>query len=192
MRVADIGGEELDVAPAGGVAGVGNKRRHYIGAARSGERDRVGLWREADRSIRVVARCCRAARRPRCASAGIRRREYRDPCRPDRTPHDAAFRALGRRPSSRVRHQSSDPRWRTVRCRSRQRDSPEEHRRLATWSVRSVGLPPALGRKMLQLGKVGLVGIVVRRGLPGQIEHVPDKHRAYGMNGVMPIKPFVH
>ena len=45
---------------------------------------------------------------------------------------------------------------------------------------------------MLQLGKVGLVGIVVRRGLPGQIEHVPDKHRAYGMNGVVPIKPFVH
>jgi hypothetical protein len=23
-------------------------------------------------------------------------------------------------------------------------------------------------------------------------KHVPDKHRAYGMNGVMPIKPFVH
>jgi hypothetical protein len=67
-----------------------------------------------------------------------------------------------------------------------------EHRRLATWSVRSIGLSPALGRKMLQLGKLGLVGIVVRRGLPGQIEHVPDKHRAYGMNGVMPIKPFVH
>src|SRR5258708_36696824 len=64
--------------------------------------------------------------------------------------------------------------------------------RPAPWSVRSVGHPPALGRKMLQLGKVGLVGIVVRRGLPSQIEHVPDKHRAYGMNGAMPIKPFVH
>jgi hypothetical protein len=43
---------------------------------------------------------------------------------------------------------------------------------------------------MLQLGKVGLVGVAVRRGLPGQIEHVPDKHRAYGKNGVVPIKPF--
>jgi hypothetical protein len=44
---------------------------------------------------------------------------------------------------------------------------------------------------MLKLGKVGLIGIVVRRGLPDQIEHVPDKHRAYGMNGLVPIKPSV-
>ena len=38
MRVADVGGEEFDVAPAGGVAGVGDQRRHYIGVGRRGER----------------------------------------------------------------------------------------------------------------------------------------------------------
>jgi hypothetical protein len=38
VRVADIGGEEFDVAPAGGVAGVGDQRRHYVGVARTGER----------------------------------------------------------------------------------------------------------------------------------------------------------
>lgn len=34
MRVADIGGEEFDVAPAGG----GDQHRHYIGVTRCGER----------------------------------------------------------------------------------------------------------------------------------------------------------
>ena len=35
MIVVDVGGEELDVAPAGLVAaGIGDERRHYIGAAR--------------------------------------------------------------------------------------------------------------------------------------------------------------
>jgi hypothetical protein len=45
--VVDLGGEEFDVAPAGGVAGVGDERRHYIGVGRGGERAGVmiaGSW----------------------------------------------------------------------------------------------------------------------------------------------------
>ena len=38
MVVVDVGGEELDVTSGGVVAaGIGNQRRHYIGAGRSGE-----------------------------------------------------------------------------------------------------------------------------------------------------------
>ena len=40
IRVADVGGEEFDVAPGGRIAGVGDQRRHQIG---------VGLWWSACR-----------------------------------------------------------------------------------------------------------------------------------------------
>ena len=36
--VVDIGGEEFDVAPSGGVAKIGDERRHYIGVGRCRER----------------------------------------------------------------------------------------------------------------------------------------------------------
>jgi hypothetical protein len=31
VRVVDVGGEEHDVAPTGGITGVGDQRRHYVG-----------------------------------------------------------------------------------------------------------------------------------------------------------------
>lgn len=37
VRVLDVGGEEFDVAPAGGAAGMGDERRHYIGVGRGRE-----------------------------------------------------------------------------------------------------------------------------------------------------------
>jgi hypothetical protein len=39
VRVADVGGEELDIAPAGGIAGGGDQRRHHGDRIRRG-RDR--------------------------------------------------------------------------------------------------------------------------------------------------------
>src|SRR6476661_5323128 len=37
VRVADVRGEEVDVAPAGRVAGVRDQCRHYVGVGRAGE-----------------------------------------------------------------------------------------------------------------------------------------------------------
>jgi hypothetical protein len=37
VRVADIGGEEFDVAPGGRLTEVGDQRRHYIGVGLGGE-----------------------------------------------------------------------------------------------------------------------------------------------------------
>ena len=36
--IVDVGGEELDIAPAGLVAEIGDERRHYIGVGRGNER----------------------------------------------------------------------------------------------------------------------------------------------------------
>jgi hypothetical protein len=38
VRVADVGGEEFDIAPAGLFTEIGDERRHYIGVGRGGER----------------------------------------------------------------------------------------------------------------------------------------------------------
>ena len=37
VRVADVGGEEFDVAPGGRLAGVGDQRRHEMGVGRGRE-----------------------------------------------------------------------------------------------------------------------------------------------------------
>jgi hypothetical protein len=45
-KVADVGGEEFDIAPAGGVAGVGNQRRDQLVRHRARERGRLDVRQE--------------------------------------------------------------------------------------------------------------------------------------------------
>jgi hypothetical protein len=56
IRVADVGGEKFDVAPAGGIAGVGDQRRHQgggVGVDRTRDRGRSDDRGELVRGVRI-------------------------------------------------------------------------------------------------------------------------------------------
>jgi hypothetical protein len=76
VRVADIGGEEFDVAPGGRFAGVGDQRRHEMAVGRGGERTGfkdggkmvVGGRHEPFPSMNLTPRFLACARSPRKAA----------------------------------------------------------------------------------------------------------------------------